>query len=125
MKSLNISEIDRHGVLETEMAARLSALGSPIRLNLFRLLVRKGKPGLSVGEIRQAMGVPASTLSHHISILNDAGLILQRRSGRATMCSVDYSRVTALLAYLTDECCVDEPTALPGSDPAYQSRQED
>ena len=50
-------------------AAALGALGNETRLKLFRLLVKAGRDGLTVGDIQHFLGVPLSTLSHHIKTL--------------------------------------------------------
>ncbi len=57
-----------------DQAARcLEKLGNPTRLRIFRLLVRAGPSGLPVGSIQSHLGVPGSTLSHHLSHLINSG----------------------------------------------------
>ena len=57
-------------------AARcLEKLGNPTRLEIFRLLVKAGDGGLAVGEVQEHLGVPASTLSHHMAHLVNVGLV--------------------------------------------------
>jgi DNA-binding transcriptional ArsR family regulator len=92
--------------METHQAAQcLEKLGNPTRLDIVRLLVRAGGDGLSVGDIRRHMGMPASTLSHHILHLVAGGLISQERQGRVLRCKVDYALMQALVDMLTEECC--------------------
>ena len=56
--------------MELENAAkRCAELGNTTRLSIFRLLVRAGKNGLSVGNIQKNLGIPGSTLTHHIQRL--------------------------------------------------------
>ena len=51
--------------METEKAANaMDALGAPVRLGIYRMLVRAGADGMSIGRIQQRMGIPRSTLSH-------------------------------------------------------------
>ena len=38
-------------------------------------------------------------------MLRNAGLVLDRREGRSIRVRADYARMTALLAYLTENCC--------------------
>ena len=93
--------------MDLETAAHcLEKLGSPARLEIFRLLVKAGDPGLSVGEIQQHMEIPASTLSHHIAQLSRAGLLTQTRQGRVLRCRPNWGLMDELVAYLTAECCV-------------------
>lgn len=84
----------------------LAALGHDIRLSVFRLLVRAGEDGLNVGDIGQHLGIPASTLAHHLSALVEAGLVVQERHGRTVVNRVDYAAMHRILAFLTSECCV-------------------
>ncbi len=92
--------------METHIAAQcLEKLGNPTRLEIVRLLVRAGMDGLPVGDIRRHMGVPASTLSHHILHLVTGGLIRQEREGRVLRCKLDYALMQALVDLLTEECC--------------------
>lgn len=90
---------------EQTAATALAALGHEARLKIFRLLVRAGDEGLSVGEIGTHLGVPASTLAHHLSALVTAGLVIQERQGRIIRNRIAFKRMRGLLAYLSDECC--------------------
>lgn len=90
-----------------EAAAALQALGSVPRLAVLRQLVRAGEAGLPVGILQQRLGLPASTLSHHLRALIAAGLVAQRRQGRVLLCSARYDRVAALAEFLISECCAD------------------
>lgn len=98
--------------MELNQAARcLEKLGNPIRLEVFRLLVRAGPDGLPVGEIQEHLEVPASTLSHHVAHLVNAGLVTQERQGRQLICRPDFTLMDGLIDFLTAECCmlVDKP----------------
>lgn len=87
------------------MARRLEALGNATRLDIFRLLVRAEPDGLSVGTVQAKLGLPASTLSHHIHRLMQVDLVSQERRSRSLICRPNYDAVTALVEYLTAECC--------------------
>ena len=91
---------------ERDAAQALSALGHEARLKIYRLLVRAGPQGLNVGEIGRHLGVPASTLAHHIAALARGGLVVQARNGREVVTSADYAAMDGLVAFLTEECCV-------------------
>jgi len=86
----------------------LSKIGNPTRLKIVRLLVRAGEQGMSVGAIQSRLGIPGSTLTHHISHLKKAGLIRQEREQATLFCKMEYERLEHLVSYLTEECCVDE-----------------
>ena len=92
-------------------ASTFAALGSEQRLSVLRTLVRAGPDGLSIGELGQRTGVTGSTLTHHMKILNQAGLVQQERQGRSIICAaVAYDEVRALSNFLLSECCADSPT---------------
>ncbi|TQV83750.1 ArsR/SmtB family transcription factor [Denitrobaculum tricleocarpae] len=102
--------------MEILQAARcLDKLGNPTRLEVFRLLVKAGKAGLAVGDLQEHLNVPASTLSHHISHLVNAGLVHQEREGRVLRCRPDFALMQSLIDFMTEECC-------EGLGPAQQSR---
>lgn len=88
-------------------ALRLAALGNPTRLRLYRLLVRAGDTGLSMGRIQEKLGVPASTLSHHCRALVQVDLIQQERAGTSLICRTNYPVMRALIDDLAAECCAD------------------
>ena len=90
---------------QVQAAKALETLGHPTRLEIFRLLVRAGDPGLAVGAIQHHLEIPASTLSHHVAQLVHAGLISQSREGRALICRPDFDMMNRVVGYLTDECC--------------------
>ncbi len=100
-------------------ASCLEALGSPTRLEIYRLLVRAGPGGAAVGELQERMGIPASTLSHHISKLVRVGLVTQQRQSRTLLCHANYERMNGLLAYLGENCCqgLDDSSSEYGNPP--------
>ena len=90
---------------EEDAARSLAELGHPIRLRAFRLLVRAGPEGLSVGGLQRHLGVPASTFAHHLSHLVQAGLVVQRRESRMVLCKANFGQMDRLIEYLEAECC--------------------
>ncbi|MCT4368978.1 helix-turn-helix transcriptional regulator [Yangia mangrovi] len=97
--------------MNIETASRqVDALGNPTRLRIYRALVRAGETGAPVGQVQEALGLPASTLSHHLKKLLEVGLIRQERSGTTLHCHAEYPVMRALVGFLVDECCVDEGT---------------
>ncbi len=86
-------------------ARSLAALGHDARLGIFRLLVRAGKEGLTVGQIANELDLAASTLAHHLRTLVDAGLVAQEKQGREVVSRVDFDEMNRILAFLTAECC--------------------
>ena len=91
-----------------EAAKALKELGHPTRLMVYKQLVQSGSEGRAVGDIQDALGIPGSTLSHHLKGLESAGLISQRREGRTLFCVARYERLDRLIDFLQDECCINE-----------------
>ena len=91
-----------------DTAKALKELGHPVRLTIFRRLVRSGYQGLAVGTLQEELGIPGSTLSHHIASLVSAGLLSQRREGRVLYCVPEYDRLNGVLEFLREECCQDD-----------------
>ncbi len=101
--------------MKLELAAgRLESLGSPIRLRIYRALVRAGDDGMAVGDLQAKVGVAASTLSHHVRHLREAGLITQERQATTLICRADFAVMNKLVGYLVDECCMDAGCGTPG-----------
>lgn len=68
--------------MNRKLAARcLGELGNLTRLDIYRLLVRAGSPGLNITDIQTRLDVPASTLAFHLRGLVGAGLVAQEKSG--------------------------------------------
>jgi len=91
--------------------AALGSLAQDTRLEIFRLLVRQGPRGLSAGTIAERVGVPPGTLTFHLHQLRGAGLIDQRRESRSLIYSANFKGMNALVAFLTENCCVEETCA--------------
>ncbi|OWU83630.1 ArsR family transcriptional regulator [Oceanicola sp. 22II-s10i] len=95
-------------------ASAFAALGSEQRLRVLRTLVRAGPDGLSIGELGQRTGVTGSTLTHHMKILTQAGLVEQRKEGRSIICAaVAYEDLRDLSNFLLRECCADVSGLVP------------
>lgn len=93
---------------ETDSAAAvgaLAALAQEHRLALFRMLVQAGEGGMPAGAIADALGIPNSSLSFHLSQLSRAGLVRQKRRHRSIIYSADYEAMNALVGYLLENCC--------------------
>lgn len=104
--------------LSLEVAAStFAALGSEQRLGVLRVLVRAGPAGLAIGDLGNRSGVTGSTLTHHMKILSQAGLVTQVKQGRSIICAaVAYTEIRTLSDYLLQECCADCGTSSEGHD---------
>ena len=102
---MKIESVDDISLVQA--ASRFAALGSEQRLGVLRTLVRAGPEGLPIGELGKRTGVTGSTLTHHMKILADAGLVRQVRDGRRILCHGAFDEMTALSDFLLRECCAD------------------
>lgn len=88
-----------------DTARCLAELGHPVRLAVFRLLVRAGPEGALVGELLAHVDIPKSTLSHHLQHLILVGLVRQQREGRALRCFLVRERAQGMIDFLMSHCC--------------------
>src|SRR5215471_7973250 len=97
------------GTVDTEVTARyadmLAALGSEARLRIVRLLLAAHPEGLVVGEIGSELGIPPSTLSHHLDKLKNEGLVAVRRESTYLRYTANVEALQDILAFLFAECC--------------------
>lgn len=89
--------------------AALAALGQDTRLEVFRLLVQAGADGVPAGEIASRLGAVQNTMSAHLRVLDQAGLVRAERDGRIIRYTADMTGFRELLAYLMEDCCGGRP----------------
>lgn len=92
------SVLDQH-------ALELAALGHPVRLQALRFVVQAGPTGAAAGDIQAHVDLAASTLSHHLKRLVEAGLVQVRLEGTFHLYSARYDALRALTEYLWEDCC--------------------
>ena len=94
---------------ETEQVARfadmLAAMGTEPRLRIIRLLLSAHPDGMVVGEIQAELGIPPSTLSHHLEKLKNEDLVTVRREGTFLRYAANSAALQELLGFLFAECC--------------------
>ncbi len=86
-------------------ADMFAALGSEPRLEIVRLLLSAHPDGLVVGDIQSELGIPGSTLSHHLEKLRMEGLVESRKEKQWLWYSVNAESLQKLLGFLYAECC--------------------
>ena len=87
----------------------LAALGQETRLDVFRLLVKAGKDGMTAGAISEALDVRPNTLSTHLGALSRSGLVSSERDGRSIHYRADLRTMQFLVTYLLQDCCGGNP----------------
>jgi len=88
-----------------DAVAALGALAQEHRLAVFRILVQAGPDGVAAGQIADTLGLAPNTLTFHFDRLRGAGLVTVRREGRSMIYAARFEAMSALLGFLTDNCC--------------------
>jgi ArsR family transcriptional regulator, arsenate/arsenite/antimonite-responsive transcriptional repressor len=84
-------------------------LSSGIRLDTYRLLAKQGPEGLVAGQIATALKIPPNNLSFHLKIMTHCGILTLQQEGRFQRYRANIPLMLDLIAYLTEECCVEHP----------------
>ena len=101
----------------TEQVARyadmLAAMGTEPRLRIMQVLLCAHPDGLVVGDIQSELGIPNSTLSHHLEKLKHEGLVKVRRNSTFLWYTADTKALQELLGFLYAECCTRNKAVRP------------
>jgi len=104
---------------ETEQLVRfadmLAAMGTEPRLRIVRLLLSAHPDGMVVGEIQNELGIPPSTLSHHLEKLKNEDLVKVQRESTFLRYSANAEALQDLLTFLYAECCTRNKAVKPES----------
>ena len=92
-------------LLVTRSADRFSALGAEPRLEILRLLLATHPTGMVAGDVQEELGIPASTLSHHLEKLKQVGLVRVRRESTYLWYSADPAALGEVMNFLYQACC--------------------
>ena len=80
------------------MANRLKALADPTRLRLFSMISATGEQ--CACDLTEPLGVSQPTVSHHLKILTDAGLLRREQRGKWAFYRVDRDELAAMSGFL-------------------------
>ena len=103
-----------------QVLAALAALAQESRLAVFRLLIQAGPSGLAAGKIGEALGIASSALSFHLKELTHAGLVTARQEGRFVIYTAQFDTMSALVGFLTENCCAGVPCGIDAPADACQ-----
>jgi ArsR family transcriptional regulator, arsenate/arsenite/antimonite-responsive transcriptional repressor / arsenate reductase (thioredoxin) len=90
-------------------AAAFAALSQETRVRLVRTLASAYPNGMSAGQLADALTVPSSTLSFHLSALERAELIQSMRRGRQLIYAIRFNGLRNVLSFVTETCCSGRP----------------
>jgi ArsR family transcriptional regulator, arsenate/arsenite/antimonite-responsive transcriptional repressor len=79
-----------------ELAGAFKALADPVRLRLLSLIAAAPEGTACSCDLEEPVGKSQPTVSHHLSVLADAGLITKEKLGRWVNCTVVPERLTVL-----------------------------
>ncbi len=83
----------------------LKALAQESRMNVFRLLVRHGSSGMPAGKIAERLTLNQTTLSRHLTMMEQVGLVTRERRAQQIIYKVKFETAQALVKYLMEDCC--------------------
>ena len=97
----------------TQFADMFSAMGTEARLRIMQLLLKAHPAGLVVNEIQAELGIPGSTLSHHLDKLRNEGLVNARRESTFLRYTANTEALQEVLQFLYAECCTRNQAVRP------------
>ena len=83
-----------------ELALAFKALADPVRLQLLSLIAAAPAGTACSCDLEEPVGKSQPTVSHHLAVLADAGLITKEKVGRWVNCTVVPGRLAQLRAVL-------------------------
>jgi protein-tyrosine-phosphatase/DNA-binding transcriptional ArsR family regulator len=111
--------------MEKTISDQLTTLGHPVRLAVFRLLMRRYPDRVPAGELSDTFDVKPSTMSAYLAALQRAGLVEQTRSGTSLQYSIHMASVRQMFDFLLVDCCRGRPdlcAPLGSGDPPMSHR---
>lgn len=95
------------GVLDDATAERLArvfkALGDPTRVRLLSLIAAADQGEACICDLTEPVGLSQPTVSHHMKLLTDAGLISREQRGKWAYYRIVDETLTAMARALTRE----------------------
>ena len=92
------------GRADAERIARsLRALADPTRVQLLALIVESPDARRSVTELADALGLTQPTVSHHLRVMADEGLVERSQDGRLAWYSIAPTRMTEVVEAMRDD----------------------
>ena len=87
---------------DEELTAALRALGHPVRLSILRILTEHGASDCCCTDVTESLPLAQSTVSQHIKVLLDAGLIERKPRGTRNCYFVRADRLAKTESALRD-----------------------
>ncbi len=87
------------------VALRLKALADPVRVQLMSMLLAQARTGVCTCDLAPGVGLSEATVSHHMKVLREAGLVEGTKKGTNTFYRPQPSALAALVRVLDPDCC--------------------
>jgi len=88
-----------------QIALRLKALADPVRVKVISHLFSSAAGEESSGDLAAVLGLGESTVSHHLTQLRKAGLVISERRGMNVFHRVHREALQALCTAIDPNCC--------------------
>lgn len=85
-----------HDIDGDDLARMMRALGHPVRLDIMRILAERCDPSCCCTDVTECLPLAQSTVSQHIKVLLEAGLIRRHAKGTRNQYSICHERIAAL-----------------------------
>src|SRR5215469_10061669 len=108
-----VSPVKKSSEQVTKYADMFSAMATEARPRIMQLLLCAHPDGLVVGEIQEELGIPNSTLSHHLDKLRNEDLAAVRRESTFLRYTANTEALQELLQFLYSECCTRNKAVKP------------
>lgn len=79
-----------------DLALALRALGHPVRLDILRIIAEKCKNRCCCTDVTECIPLAQSTISQHLKVLLDAGLVIRKAEGTRNCYSICTTRLTTV-----------------------------
>ncbi|HPX35904.1 MAG TPA: Rv2640c family ArsR-like transcriptional regulator [Mycobacterium sp.] len=88
-----------------QIAVRLKALADPVRVKIVSYLFSSKSGEQASGELASVLKLTDATVSHHLTQLRKAGLVVSERRGMNVFHRIRPEALQALCAALDPNCC--------------------
>lgn len=89
---------------EKDIATKFAALAQSSRIGVLRLLASHNETGMAAGRLAERLDLAPSTLSFHLSALEQAGLVVATRQGRRVVYKLQTRGLRTLFTFLAETC---------------------
>jgi DNA-binding transcriptional ArsR family regulator len=87
-----------------QISSIFAALSQESRLKVFKMLVNYGARGLCAGDISRELKIAKNTLSFHLTLLSQAGILKKKKEGLYLFYSVNLNAVKDIIDFLLVDC---------------------